>query len=237
MPGRQAKSRGKPTLRRRDGALCVSFANTCSERRSAPRDYAELVAWLVRHGALADADAERLATMAADRPGEAVAVFTFAESARELLRRVFDELADHRKLSPELVKEVNSELVEALPRQWIVPAKVGFRWDWAFGSAEDLGQTLWPVIQSAAEILTSKHFAKVVRCAGEGCDLLFVQRSGSPRRWCSMKSCGKRVKAQRHYHEKVGPAKQKRNEEYRAARKKFLKEWSPILAAVERPKS
>lgn len=236
MPGRRTKSR--KTLRRRDGALCVSFANTCSQRRRAPYDYAELLAWLVRHGAFDAADAERLAAMAAESPGEAIAVFTFAQSARELLWRVFNELADRRKLSPELVEEVNSQLVEALPRQRIVPARNGFQWDWAFGSAEDLGQTLWPVIESAARVLTSKYVAKVVRCGGEGCDLLFLRRrGGSPRRWCSMKSCGKRVKSQRYYQGKVKPKKQMLKEQRRAQKKKFRKEWGPILAALEDPKS
>ncbi len=36
--------------------------------------------------------------------------------------------------------------------------------------------------------------------ADEDCDLLFVDRTaGSPRKWCSMEACGRRVKARKHY--------------------------------------
>ena len=139
----------------------MSFANTVSDRRRAPRDFAELLAWLVRHGALVTADAERLERLAAEHPEEAAAVFAFTERERQLLWRAFSELADHKKLSPALLEEVNSELVEALPGQRIVADKVGLRWDWDVGSAEDFRQTLWPVILSAARILTSKYAAKV----------------------------------------------------------------------------
>jgi predicted RNA-binding Zn ribbon-like protein len=208
-----------------------------SNRRSAPGDFEELLAWLVRHGALDAAGADRRAALGAEHPEEAAAALAFAGSARQLLWRVFNELADQRTLSPALLDEVNRELVEALPRQRIVAAKVGFRWAWDLGGAEDLGRTLWPVIQSAAELLTSRYFGKVVRCAGEGCDLLFVRRKGgSPRRWCSMESCGKRVKSQRYYHDKLKPRRQKRNEEVRAANKELLRELEPLLAVAERRK-
>jgi predicted RNA-binding Zn ribbon-like protein len=213
----------------------VSFANTVSDRRRAPRDFAELAAWLVRHGALDPADAERLGTVAAEHADEAAAVFAFADRARQLLWRLFNELADHRKLSPALLEEVNAELVDALPRERIVAAKNGFRWERQVGGAGGLERTLRPVILSAAEILTSRYFAQVARCAGEGCDLLFVRRtSGSPRRWCSMKSCGKLVKSRRHYQEKIKPQREELNERHRAEKRKFLKEWGPVLAAARR---
>jgi hypothetical protein len=116
----------------------VSFANPVSDQRSEPGDFKELLAWLVRHGALATTDAERLGTMAAERPEKAAAVLAIAQSARQLLWRVFNELADQRRLSSALLKEVNRELIEALPRPRIVAAKVGFRWDWDADSAEDV---------------------------------------------------------------------------------------------------
>ena len=65
---------------------------------------------------------------------------------------------------------------------------------------------------SAADLLTSKHYRKVRRCAGEGCELVFVDRTpGSPRKWCSMKACGSKVKALRHYRRTIKP----RHEEHK----------------------
>jgi predicted RNA-binding Zn ribbon-like protein len=60
---------------------------------------------------------------------------------------------------------------------------------------------MWPVVHSAAELLTSPHLDRVRQCADDrGCGFLFfdTSRNGS-RRWCSMESCGNRAKARRHY--------------------------------------
>ena len=64
---------------------------------------------------------------------------------------------------------------------------------------------------SITEVLTSKYRRQVRQCGGEGCDLLFVDRTpGSPRKWCEIKVCGQRVRAHKHYHYKVKPKRNAR---------------------------
>lgn len=227
MPRRQTKPRRTLTLRQRDGALCVSFVNTRSDQRHAPRHYADLLLWLERHDALSAPESGRYAVLAKQRPEEAEAAYALAERLGTLLSSIFNGLADRRELSPEWVEAFNVHLLETIPRQCLVRGKTGWRWDWAPGREDDLGRPLWSVIRSAARILASKYHTKVKRCAGEECDLLFIgNNSGSRRKWCSMKACGKRAKSQRHYYQTVKPrrillqaaAKEKirrRNEKYR----------------------
>lgn len=78
----------------------------------------------------------------------------------------------------------------------VVPGADDFRWDWT----EDVGaldRMLWPVAQSAAELLVSGDLADVRQCNATGCFRLFVSRS-KRRLWCDMNTCGNRAKGRRY---------------------------------------
>ena len=85
----------------------------------------------------------------------------------------------------------------------ITPAGGAFAWTWAVG-AEELDRVVWPVVRSAAALLTSGSLERVRQCAGDGCDWLFVDLSkNQSRRWCSMDMCGSRAKSRRYYRRKI----------------------------------
>ena len=189
-----------------DGDLSVCFANTASEKRRAPRHYADLLLWLESNGALGPDEAARYRTLAAGRSEETAAAFSFALRLRDLLSRMFNGLAERRELAPELVEAFNGYF-DSLPRRRLEPAsKTILRWGWAEGREDDLGRPIWGVIVSAAAILTSRFAGKIRRCANPDCDILFVaHNSGSPRRWCNMNACGSAVKSKRHYDRRIKP--------------------------------
>jgi predicted RNA-binding Zn ribbon-like protein len=88
---------------------------------------------------------------------------------------------------------------EAMSRLTITRSAEGYEWSWAADEG-GLDRMLWPIARSAADLLTSPELGSVRRCAREGCDWLFVDRSKNhSRRWCSMSLCGSRVKARRYY--------------------------------------
>ena len=88
---------------------------------------------------------------------------------------------------------------QALARLEVVPTADTFNWSWAAGQ-DDLDYMLWPVVRTAADLLTSDDLLRVRECARTGCDWLFVDLSKNhSRRWCSMNMCGSRVKARRYY--------------------------------------
>ena len=56
------------------------------------------------------------------------------------------------------------------------------------------------VALAIVELFASAKAARVKRCANDACAVFFFDESKSgTRTWCSMKTCGNRVKAARHY--------------------------------------
>lgn len=187
---------------RRDGALSVTFVNTASGRRRALATWADLLAWAVRCGAVGAGEAPRLERAAARRSVGADFVRRAAE-LRALLERIVVACADRVRPAAADLEALNGELGAALAARRLVAAGDGYRWTWDADRGPGLERLLWPVVLSAAELLESGAHRRVRRCAGEGCGLFFVDRSpGAGRKWCSMRSCGGRVKSRRHYRRK-----------------------------------
>lgn len=54
---------------------------------------------------------------------------------------------------------------------------------------------LLPIADSIGDLLTGEDFTLVKQCEGEGCGLMFLDRTrAKSRRWCSMALCGNRAK-------------------------------------------
>lgn len=201
------KERSAENLELIGGRLCLDFANTVSTRVEALRreyltDYGELVAWS-RHASLLVADeAQTLLRQAARFPDRASAVLDRAIALRETIYRLFSAVAARREPEAADLATLNAALHEVLARLEIAATARGFEWAW-MREPDDLDQILWPVVRSAADLLTSDDLDRVCECAREGCDWLFLDTSKNrSRRWCSMDMCGSRMKARRYYRRK-----------------------------------
>jgi predicted RNA-binding Zn ribbon-like protein len=189
------------------GQLCLDFANTMSTRIEALRHdylstYAELVAWSRHVQILTDNEAEVLLRSADRRPKPAADALSRAIGLREMIYRVFSAVAEQREPETSDLAALNTTLHEALPRLEIVPSAGRFDWTWVVEN-DELDRVLWPIVGSAAELLTSGDLGRVRQCAREGCDWLFLDLSkNQSRRWCSMNMCGSRVKSRRYYRRK-----------------------------------
>ena len=191
------------------GALCLDFANTVDSRGRADsleylNNYADLVAWGRHAGVLAANQETGLLIAAAARPAEAAAVLARAREVREAIFRLFAALADGQPAGAGDLDVLNSALVDAAAHARLAPAATGFVWIWV-AVEESLDSVLWPVLRSAADLLTSVDLARVHECEGVGCGWLFVDTSrNGRRRWCTMEGCGNRAKAQRYYRRRRG---------------------------------
>jgi predicted RNA-binding Zn ribbon-like protein len=190
------------------GRLAVDFVNTQGGMRGvSPKEhlhaYGDLVAFARQSGAIDSARARRLLAEARRRPGEAEAVVREAVELREALYRAF--LARSRGAAPASadLELVSTAVGRAFAHRRLERRDGGFTLGWD-ATAGALDAPLWPVIASAAEILTSDDALARLRVCGlydsEECSWLFVDetRSGT-RRWCSMQDCGNKAKARRHY--------------------------------------
>jgi predicted RNA-binding Zn ribbon-like protein len=187
--------------------LCLDFANSLEGRLTdQPREslthYAALVTWGQRAGILANDTAQRLAREAARRPAAAAVVFERGGALREAIYRIFSAVAHQCSPQTADLDLLNAVLGEALAALRIIPTPDGFIWGWTCDTRR-LDRLLWPIAQSAADLLTSGELRAVRECAAPTCGWLFLDTSRNhSRRWCDMKACGNRAKARRHYERK-----------------------------------
>jgi predicted RNA-binding Zn ribbon-like protein len=186
------------------GRLAIDFVNTVSGKRLvAPierlNDYGDIVSWAEQVGIAGAARTKALRRAAHEHPQEAEAAFARAKELREALFRIFSAVAAQKRPNSADLERFNRELGEAFAHLRIAENADGFAW--SFSDEEAMTSVLWPVVRSAADVLLKDDPARVHMCeALDGCGWLFYDetRSGT-RRWCSMKDCGNRAKARRHY--------------------------------------
>jgi len=186
-------------------SLCLEFANTCGDRPIASseelHEYADLVAWAGRENALSRAHAAALDKAAKARPGDAEAAFRRALGLRETVYRLFSATARAEPPGKGDLAAINRLLAATRLQLRALGGEDApcFALEWT-GAGDPLDGILWPVVRSAASLLTSPEAGRVRECASDACSWLFIDRSHSGRRrWCDMRTCGNRAKAQRYY--------------------------------------
>jgi predicted RNA-binding Zn ribbon-like protein len=183
------------------GRLCLDFANTLSpfsaDRLRSPAD---LVAFARQAEILPAAEAVRLQAEVADRPADAQAFLERARALRLALFHVFSAVAARQPVPAADLDALNRELATTLAHQCVVvEPDGGFSWGW-LGGQYQLTHLLFPIVRSAADLLTSDDRQNVRQCAAPDCAWLFVDTSRNrSRQWCSMQTCGNRAKARRFY--------------------------------------
>jgi predicted RNA-binding Zn ribbon-like protein len=160
--------------------------------------YEALVGWAERAGVVTAAEAKRLSGRAAMCPEEARCVLEQATALRALIYRIFSAIGEGLPSAPSDIEQLNAFLPAATARRGLVPAGGGYEWDWLEGPDLTLERALWPIVFSAAELLTWSDLDRVKLCRADDCGWLFVDASRNrSRRWCDMSECGNRAKAQR----------------------------------------
>jgi predicted RNA-binding Zn ribbon-like protein len=121
-----------------------------------------------------------------------------AITVREVMFRIFSQVAEDASPVQSDLLILNNVLSKVMVQARLVPEADGFIWGWV-NEEGVLDRVLWPVVRSAADVLTSEELHEVRVCAASDCSWLFLDTSkNQSRRWCNMKSCGNRAKARRH---------------------------------------
>jgi predicted RNA-binding Zn ribbon-like protein len=186
--------------------LCLDFTHTLDERYSARpeellRSYSDLVAWGIYQGVLTKEEAQRLLSLAKQKPGEAVAALSRAIDAREAIYRLFYALSEGGDPPEADMAHLNALLAGALSHARLARTDNGYVLGWQ--KEGELDALLWNVVRSAADLLTSDRLDDVRACAADDCRWLFLDTSKNhSRRWCDMQTCGNQAKARRHYSRK-----------------------------------
>lgn len=185
--------------------LCLDFTNTVDWHASdAPVerlvDYDSLVSWSRATGIIDEAEARRLRRQAAADPAAACKALKRAIAVREALYCIFVSVVHRQPIETSDLDVLNDLLAHAHAHLRVVLAGKRLEWQWV-GNPEDLDKMLWPIVHSAADLLTSDRRSRLGQCADDrGCGWLFLDTSKNHRRrWCAMEDCGNRAKARRHY--------------------------------------
>jgi predicted RNA-binding Zn ribbon-like protein len=185
------------------GRLCLEFTNTISARDTGTpnerlHSYGDLLAWSEREGAVPAALVAQLAKVAESKPQAAGIALQSAVELREALYRIFTAHAGGNPPRGNDLALLNAILAHAMPHLRLAAGENGFAWRWDEEMVE-LDRMLWPVVRSAADLLTSDDLSRVRECAGEHCTWLFIDRSKNhSRRWCDMQECGNVAKVRRY---------------------------------------
>ena len=189
------------------GVLCLDFANTVSRRKTPEqstdhlRRYDDLVAFAGQSKLLSPKQVGDLRAYSRSHVVKAEDALRKAVSHRENIYRVFSALASRKAAQSDDVQLINDFAVEALNHRRLTRAGGRYRWEWQWNRENLLDRILWPIAQSAADLLTSPELDSVRVCKAPDCAWLFLDQSRNhSRRWCDMKVCGNRQKARRHYH-------------------------------------
>jgi predicted RNA-binding Zn ribbon-like protein len=191
----------------RGGVVCLDFVNTVGWRLTDRpseylRSYEDLLVWGRQAGLLALEETERLFRQAILDSEGAQESLSRALALREATYRVISRAIAGESQDESDLSALNRELSIALSHLRVMPADSAYAWGWdrsADHGGIRLDSPLWPVAQSAAELLTSPMLGRVKVCAGEGCGWVFLDesRNGS-RRWCDSRDCGNRERVRRY---------------------------------------
>jgi predicted RNA-binding Zn ribbon-like protein len=187
------------------GKLCLEFTNTMNWHASdSPLEslytYNDLVDWAQSVGIRTEEAARTLKMQGDLHPALAEQVYDWAIDLREAIYRIFVAFTKKEMPDPADLALLNEALPRAFTLPEIIQMDVNFGWHW-WGDESGLDGLLWPIVRSAARLLTDGDHSRLGQCEDDrGCGCLFYDTSRNhSRRWCDMGSCGNRAKAHRHY--------------------------------------
>lgn len=203
---RRTKRKPEPEFDLSGGAVCLDFANTVSERGLPKRSfdymygYDELITFARDEDILSPQEARMLLRFSETKPWDRARVHRTAMGLREAIYRVFTAAVHSEAATSKDLETIEELARKAMTHRHLSFSGGAYRWEWKFDKEEMLTWVLWPIAQSAVELLTSERLKKVRECAAPTCAWLFLDESRNhSRRWCDMNVCGNRQKARRHY--------------------------------------
>lgn len=168
------------------------------------RDPPDLLRWARSAGVVEPGHARRLRAWAKSHSDAAARALVEAKQVREAIAGIFQAVVEGRTPPPAALARLEEACRAATSARTLRSNGKGVRWVWREASPEP-ERPAWAAALDAARILTSKDVTRVRQCGDAACGWFFLDTSrNGTRRWCSMKACGNRNKARRHYQRATG---------------------------------
>jgi len=186
------------------GRPCLDFVNTLDWRGTDQpveflHTYHDLVVWSRHAGTISGQEAKQLLQKSKINTSRVAAVLQDAIELREVIYRIFASIAGGLPVAEKDLVIFNRYLCKTMRSSNIVQQKQDLVWI-TMGGPQDLDWLLNPLVRSAADLLVSAERKRVKKCSDPACGYLFLDISRNlSRRWCDMRDCGNRAKANRFY--------------------------------------
>jgi len=182
--------------------LCLDFINTEMVVAGQPVDrlsrFDNLVAWLVQAQTLDAKEAEEILGNWNSKP-EAESTLKKAIKLRVSLREMAERLVKGKTVPQSTMAAINEWLAHQTGHAELKRLRGGFEKRFRAEFREP-AQLLWPVAESACDLLCYTDLTLVKKCENPACVLFFYDTTKNhSRRWCSMSACGNRMKVAAHY--------------------------------------
>lgn len=190
------------------GRLCLDFVNTVGGRVLSTNqtsgytvvddkliDYQDLLAWSQLTNSLPEEQIQELLIESSNHEDKTKAILKQAIELREAIYRICKQIIRKSESNSLDLELLNQQISIAYSHLQLVFVKDRFSWQWSNNS---LDKVLWPIADSAAELLTTGDLSRLRECGGNDCCWLFEDTSKNKmRQWCDMQTCGNLAKVRR----------------------------------------
>jgi|SRR5579871_20690 len=184
------------------GLACLDFIDTAPlgspARIEALHDFGDLLAWLYKERLVAASECRR-GRQRWDAGHAARRAFARALVLRRTLRETVERILAHRSVAKPAIAAIGDVLAKMTGHWELTKRKTGFvlKFRSRFGHPD---RFLGPIAESACDLLCNRDWSRLKRCANPACGLYFYDSTRNHRRrWCSMKTCGNRMKVAAFY--------------------------------------
>jgi predicted RNA-binding Zn ribbon-like protein len=183
------------------GNLSLDFVNTIHDRYEEPfrdyiHNYPELVTWSHFAGGIDEIQKKKLLQLSQENKKGSEQVYLKSIQLREAIYNYILYMNNQDKVPTADSKLINQWLSRAFSNLELVQVKSDVLLNWNPENLR-LESVLWPIIKSFVDLITSDMRRRIKQCPN--CGWVFVDKSkNKSRRWCSMDTCGNRIKAQRY---------------------------------------
>ncbi|MEM1135082.1 MAG: CGNR zinc finger domain-containing protein [Bacteroidota bacterium] len=184
------------------GKVCLDFVNTIHDRIHEPfydylTDVHALVEWALLTNIIQSEQKVTLEKIIGEAPAKASSFFKEALQLRALLWNLFPLIIQKKAIPKPLLSTFNKYVSAYFSKLQLIPNKTGFIENWQM-EASNLHQITAPIIKDAYSLMLQDDLERIKSCPN--CGWLFYDGSKNrKRRWCSMTTCGSRVKALQWY--------------------------------------
>lgn len=186
---------------------CLDFVNTRLREDGRTVDLLDgfpgLVGWLTEAGLVGAEEAQQAVKRWGGTP-EGDRAVAMAKAFRETLKSMVGRIVEGEPVERPSINEINGLLRNRSGYPELIRRTGGgfekrFRREFIQAT-----QLLVPIAESANDLLTEGDLSLVKKCGNPECVLFFYDATKNhKRRWCSMATCGNRMKARTHYERRV----------------------------------